>query len=42
MWGYDQIEVRPDADRGWLNYITKLRDKPDFASAIDWVNVRLP
>lgn len=41
MWGYAQTDIRPDADRGWLNYITKFRDKPDFGSAIDWVNVRL-
>lgn len=40
-WGYPQCHVSPDADRGWLNYITKFRDKPDFASSIDWVNVRL-
>lgn len=41
QWGYSQIEVNPGADQGWLNYITKLRDKPDFGSSIDWVNARL-
>ena len=34
-WGYPQIEVR-SCDKGWLKYITKFRDKPDFASAFDW------
>lgn len=42
QWGYYQIDVRPDADRGWLNYMMKFRDKPDFATAIDWMNLRLP
>jgi hypothetical protein len=37
LWGYDQTDVKP-CDAGWLNYITKLRDKPDFASSIDWMN----
>lgn len=41
LWGYAQVDVRPNADKGWLSYITKFRDKPDFASSIDWVNVRL-
>jgi hypothetical protein len=42
QWGYDQIDVQPQADEGWLAYMTKLRDKADFASAIDWINVHLP
>ena len=37
LWGYDQTVVKP-CDAGWLTYMTKLRDKPDFASAIDWMN----
>lgn len=37
LWGYDQTDVKP-CDTGWLTYITKLRDKPDFASSIDWMN----
>lgn len=41
QWGYWSIDCQPDADGGWLNYITKYRDKSDFADAIDWVNVRL-
>lgn len=34
-WGYPQIDIQP-CDQGWLNYMTKLRDKADFASAFDW------
>ena len=37
QWGYDQVEVT-QADFGWVDYITKLRDKPDFDLAIDWMN----
>lgn len=38
QWGYDQIDIQADADRGWINYISKLRDKPSFEDSIDWVN----
>ena len=37
-WGYDQIDIQADADSGWINYISKLRDKPSFEDSIDWVN----
>lgn len=37
LWGYDQTDVKP-CDSGWLTYMTKFRDKPDFASSIDWMN----
>lgn len=39
-WGYHQMDVRP-CDEGWLTYITKLRDKPDFAISLDWQNCQL-
>ena len=42
MWGYQQIDCQRDADHGWLTYITKFRDKPNLADAIDWTNLRLP
>lgn len=42
QWGYWQVDCQPNADLGWLTYITKFRDKPDFADAIDWTNLRLP
>ena len=38
QWGYGQIDIQRDADSGWIKYISKLRDKPDYAAAIDWEN----
>ncbi len=37
VWGHDQTHITP-CDKGWVSYITKLRDKPDFGSSIDWLN----
>lgn len=37
-WGHQQIDIQADADSGWINYISKLRDKPSFEDSIDWVN----
>lgn len=37
-WGHDQIDIQTDADSGWINYISKLRDKPSFEDSIDWLN----
>lgn len=42
QWGYWQVDCQSDPDEGWINYITKFRDKPNFADAIDWMNLRLP
>jgi hypothetical protein len=42
QWGYRQIDCQANTDDGWLTYITKFRDKPNFADAIDWTNLRLP
>jgi hypothetical protein len=42
QWGYDQIDIQADADNGWINYISKLNDKPSFNDAIDWVNYNNP
>ena len=41
-WGYHQTDCQHGADRGWLNYITKFRDKADFVASIDLMNLRLP
>lgn len=41
-WGYHQTDVQHGADHGWLNYITKFRDKADFVASIDLMNLRLP
>ncbi len=42
QWGDHQVDCQRGADAGWLSYITKSRDKPSLADAIDWTNVRLP
>jgi len=42
QWGYHQIDVQENADRGWINYITKSADKVDLASSIDWENLTAP
>lgn len=39
LWGYNQIDVQTNADEGWINYITKVRDKEDYSSSIDWENI---
>lgn len=38
QWGYGQVQIKTEANDGWLNYITKLRDKIDVGDAIDWTN----
>lgn len=38
QWGHHQIDIQPGADSGWINYISKFRDKPVYADAIDWEN----
>jgi len=40
-WGYDQIDIKPNADNGWIRYITKLRDKQDFSLSIDIANIHI-
>lgn len=42
QWGFRQTDIRPYADDGWKDYISKLRDKPDYADAIDWRNYHNP
>ncbi|MES2986605.1 MAG: hypothetical protein V4808_01740 [Pseudomonadota bacterium] len=37
-WGYHQIDIQSAADSGWINYISKLKDKPNYADSIDWEN----
>lgn len=41
-WGYNEIKIVSTPDQGWITYMTKLRDKPDFAEAIDWLNYYNP
>ena len=37
-WGYGQIDIQADCDQGFLNYISKLNDKPIYDTSIDWTN----
>jgi hypothetical protein len=38
-WGHQRTEIKPcDDEDGWLDYISKLRTKSDYAAAIDWTN----
>lgn len=41
-WGYRRNHVELNADKGWLDYMTKLKDKTDLSSSIDWENCFLP
>ena len=41
-WAFAQTDVQPNADNGWITYISKTRDKPDYADAIDWENYHRP
>lgn len=38
-YGYDQIDVQPRSDSGWVNYISKFRTKSEFDQSIDWTNL---
>ncbi len=38
-YGYDQIDVQPRSDSGWVNYISKFRTKSEFDQSIDWINL---
>ena len=42
QWGYNQIDVQTNADMGWVDYITKMKDKEDYSSSIDWENTSRP
>ena len=42
LWGHREIDVQPQCDDGWTDYITKLRSKYDISQSIDWNNVTLP
>jgi hypothetical protein len=38
LWGHHIVEVTPDGGDRWINYMTKLRSKENYADAIDWTN----
>ncbi len=37
-WGQAEINIKPYADNGWVDYISKFRDKTNFLDSIDWTN----
>lgn len=37
-WSYEETSIQPFSDDGWIRYISKFRDKPDYSSAFDWMN----
>ena len=40
-WGMPRLTIKPCFnEQGWVDYITKLRTKSDYAAAIDWTNFR--
>ena len=39
-WGYDQTAIVPMTSDGWVRYISKLDQKPQYDLAIDWPNIR--
>lgn len=38
-WGNKQINVQADANSGWIDYITKFRDKYALEESVDWNNL---
>ena len=38
-FGYDHIHIQPMTNDGWISYLTKFDQKPDYDLAIDWINV---
>ncbi len=41
LWGYQHVHVQP-CNNGWIGYMSKLQDKADFGSSIDWMNFHDP
>ena len=37
-WGYNKFQIDADSGESFTKYITKYRDKPNYADAIDWLN----
>ena len=37
-WGHRQTHTHADSDDGWKDYISKFRDKPNYADSVDWLN----
>lgn len=42
QWGHREIDIQSGADDGFKFYMSKLRDKPNYADAVDWMNYHNP
>ena len=38
-FGYDHIHIQTITSDGWISYLTKFAQKPDYDLSIDWMNV---
>lgn len=41
-WGHKNFHIQADSDAGWDKYVSKLRDKSNYADSIDWINYHAP
>ena len=37
-WGYKEVQIDNNPNEGWLYYMTKHSQKPDYDLSIDWMN----
>lgn len=37
-WGYNEVHIDDHPNEGWLYYMTKHSQKPDYDLSIDWMN----
>jgi hypothetical protein len=40
-WGYNNTTIVSNADGGWIDYITKLKSKPDYIESLDCLNTHI-
>jgi len=41
LWGHRVLNIQAGADNGWIDYISKFRDKPSLIDSIDWDNYHI-
>ena len=41
-WGYKEVHIDDHPNEGWLYYMTKHSQKPDYDLSIDWMNYHRP
>lgn len=37
-WGFNETDIKPVRDEGWLDYMLKPDSKPEYDLYIDWIN----